>query len=196
MKTYDTAEMSDLDQYLTIARKVIASYAPKIKYGLAEDMLSNEDAVANVAHAIMMADWQFNGQGSRFGFRKDRAQFAIRNYVSRRAKEFKKRTLSFDSTIDATKSSSSFRDTMVSYYDSPIAKIENQELINKILEKIEDMTDKGTISSLALSYIKMHYVDGLSMQEIADQKHVSRQSVHDLINRSLKTIKGTLLSVA
>ena len=53
-----------------MAKKIISKFAPGFYSGLRKELLSNEDAIADIASAIMIGDWRwdkdrvgFNGQG-------------------------------------------------------------------------------------------------------------------------------------
>ena len=104
--------------------------APKMKYGLAEEMLNNEDAISNVAHDIMVADWQFNGNGNRFGFRKDRAKYAIKSYLSRRSKNNQKQIFRLDNIIGGGSSDSTFTELLVDKSDSPLNQMSDRDFIS------------------------------------------------------------------
>lgn len=184
-------DFCSLDEYVLIAKKTISSYASKIKHGLAEEMLRNDDAIANIAHAIMMADWQFDGRGNKFGFRKERAKYAIHLYISRRSRESRKKIYQLDNLLNDNKLT--FADTLEDKnMKSPSDIVENNESRIKIVKDLERLGDKGIVSKLGVSYLKMHYLDGKSMVEIANSRGVSRQSVSDLILKSVNTVKDIL----
>ena len=52
-------KFDSLDSYIQLAKKTISKFAPKFYNGLAAEMLSNEDAISDIATAIMSADWKF-----------------------------------------------------------------------------------------------------------------------------------------
>ena len=53
-------QFDSLDTYIQLAKKTISKFAPKFYNGLAAEMLSNEDAISDIATAIMSADWKFD----------------------------------------------------------------------------------------------------------------------------------------
>ena len=184
-----TFQMETLDEYLSIAKKMIASMAPSIRYGLAEEMLSNEDAISNVAHDIMMADVQFNGRGNRFGFRKDRAKYSIRSYLGRRAKSGKRRIFRLDNVVKSSDKDSTFIEFLTDNSQNPSDYIENRDYENFILKKIDKMASGGILSSKGVVYIKMFYLNGMSVSSIAKKEGVTRQAVHDTMSRTMKIIR-------
>lgn len=181
--------METLDEYILIAKKMIASMAPSLRYGLAEEMLNSDDAISNVAHDIMVADWQFNGNGNRFGFRKERAKYSIKSYLSRRGKHNKKQVFRLDNIIKASNTDSTFAELLKDDSKSPASFVEESELISFIVSKLDNMATNGTLSKRGVKYIKMHYLDSLSVKEIAAKESVTRQAVYDTISRTMKIVK-------
>ncbi len=183
-------DFSDLNEYLNIARRTISAYAPRIRIGLAEEMLKNEDAVANIAHAAMMADWHFDGRGNIHGFRKQRIKWAIKSYVGRSSRTSKRKTLSLDRTLDQSgQSIETFSANLADKRPGPAEIVSESELSNKTTFHLGKLLDSGVISDQASCYIKMYYLQGQSMIEIAQKRGVSRQSVHDLIKRAIVSLK-------
>lgn len=178
----------NLDDYYLIAKKIVSSQANGIRAGLAEEILNNDDALANIAYAIMMADWKFDGRGNRHGYRKKMAIYAIRNYVGRSAKSNKRRMYSLDRKL-CDSESDSFAQTMPDNGPSPAEIIQQQDEQDKLVSKIEALLESGAISDQQASYLRQHFLHGMSMAEIGSLRGVSRQSVHDLITRALRELK-------
>lgn len=185
-------EMETLEEYQTIAKKTIASFAPTLMFGLAEEMLKNEDAIANVAHAIMMADWQFDGRGTIFGFRKERAKYAIKSYLSRRSKNVNKNVLRLDNIVDSNNSDNSYTEFLESKEQSHENAIQDIEMGKFILSRMDDLVKTGVISDKGVRLIKMKYMDDLSMTEIASIENTSRQAVYDMINRTITLVRESV----
>jgi hypothetical protein len=185
-------EMETLNEYLTIAEKMIGALAPSIKYGLAEEMLNSDDAISNVAHDIMLADWQFNGRGNRFGFRKDRARYSIKSYLGRKSKNNSRQIFRLDNIINSSASDTTFLDFITDDSCSPSDYAENKDHQNFILKKLDEMVQKGIVSEKGIKYIKMFYLEGISVASIAKKEGVTRQAVHDMMSRTMKIIKNSL----
>ena len=180
-------EFASLDEYITIAKKCISRHANKFRPNLAKEMLGNEDAVSNIAHAAMMADWAFNGKGSLHGFRKERILFAIRCYLTRSCKNNKRNTLSLNRLINSDKSQSttSFLDRLVD--KSPT--VEDTMFQKEKIEKLKNLIKEANIPKNAKKYIQMHFFEGQSIASIAKKNGVSRQGIYTLIDRSLSNIR-------
>ena len=49
-------KLDSLSEYITMAKKIISKFAPGFYSGLRKELLSNEDAIADIASAIMVGD--------------------------------------------------------------------------------------------------------------------------------------------
>ena len=56
----DEQQFLTLEEYLTIAKRMIMKFAPKFYSSLAQKMLKDDDAISQVAYAIMRADETWN----------------------------------------------------------------------------------------------------------------------------------------
>ena len=52
-------KFENLSVYLGLAKKTISKFAPQFYPGLRME-LNNDDAVSDIAHAIMQADWKWD----------------------------------------------------------------------------------------------------------------------------------------
>lgn len=178
-------EFESLDNYYTIAKKMILVHAPTIRSNLAEEMLANEDAVGNVAHALMMADWKFDGRGNLYGYRKKMGRYAIQNYASRQKKETAKKNISINNDFESSTSTNFFANQLTDKEqqpDMPLQKLEK-------LDKIRELLESGIISKLQAEYLRLYYFEGLSLDQIGKKRKVSKQSVWQLIHKALETLK-------
>lgn len=182
----DNVKFASLDEYTSLAKKTISAYGNTVRPGLSEEMLRNDDAIANIAHAIMMADWVFDGRGSIHGFRKQRTLWALQAYVGRSTRKNKNKMLSLDNTL--TQETGTFAENVVDTSETPEETVSRKEVAEKIRRSLKN----AAISELAYKYIVMHYFQGKSMTSIAKERGVSKQSVHDLITRSITEIKNSI----
>lgn len=74
--------MTSLYEYLHDAKKII-------KNKKQHHLLKDEDAIAYVAHFLMLADNRFNGKGDIRGFRYMYASFGLKNYIRKLQKKRK-----------------------------------------------------------------------------------------------------------
>ena len=86
-----------MSEYVSLAKKTINKFAPQFYNGLNKEMLNNEDAISDVATAIMYADWRYdpNREGSSgmkktlYSYRNQCAIWAIQTYITNKYKKTK-----------------------------------------------------------------------------------------------------------
>src|SRR6056300_1908493 len=84
-------KFESLDFYINLAQKSISKFADQICQGSAKRMLQSEDAIANIANGIMMADWRWdrNRKGpsglskTQYSYRNQCAIWGIQSYITR-----------------------------------------------------------------------------------------------------------------
>lgn len=186
----DNQKFKNLDSYIKMAHKMITSYAPSIRVGLAQEMLANEDAIANIAHTLMIADWKYDNRGSLFGYRKQMVLWAIKSYVGRSNKTNKQKILSIDKKLLANVGgTTTFSDLLADESHGPIKNVENDERLKIIKDKINYILTCGILSEQQAEYIRLFFLEEISAAQIARDHNVSRQSVHDMISRALKEVR-------
>ena len=121
-----------------------------------------------------------------------RARYSIKSYLSRRSKNNKRQIFRLDNIIKDG-ADSSFTELLVDDSGNPSNTTECREYESFILRKLESMVNKGILSERGLKYIKMFYLDGLSVTEIASKEGVTRQAVHETMSRTMKLIKSQLI---
>lgn len=186
----NNVQFEGLDDYYLIAKKMISTHGPKIRTGLADEMLKNDDAISNIAHAIMMADWKFDGRGSRLGYRKKMGEYAIRNYATRSGKAFRRQVFSLDNFINRVLESESFAQNIPDCGEAPGEGIEREEELEALRARIDDLLDSGFISDQQASYLRMYYLEGKSLSEIGHTRGVSKQGVSELIRKACLRLKA------
>lgn len=191
----DNVQFESLNDYLTIAKKTISSYAPSIRSGLAQEMLANDDAIANIAHVIMMADWKYDGRGDRMGYRAQQIKYAIKSYATRSAKRRNKNLISLERTkMGGSEKTIRMSDTIADSRPNHVEEVSDREMELTRNEKLEGLLNSGIISDKQADYLRLYYLQGVSMPDIANRNGVSRQSVHDMIRRALIELKELALN--
>lgn len=185
----DSVNFEALDDYYLIAKKIISTHAPKIRTGLADEMLNNDDAISNIAHAIMMADWKFDGRGNRLGYRKRMGEYAIKNYAARSGRVFRRQVFSLDNFINKMVESESFAQSLPDLSGGPGDNIERQEELDVLRERLEELLSCDLISDQQASYLRMYYLEGKSLSEIGKTRGVSKQGVSELIRKTCNILR-------
>jgi RNA polymerase sigma factor (sigma-70 family) len=190
-------EYETLKDYLLIAKKTISKFAPKFYVGLAKEMLKSEDAVSQVATAIMEADWKWNPNyrsknntvRSKRAYRNQKAIWAIQAYISQKKKKKYTMSLSYETTVDDGKStllSGLLEDKKSLNPASVIAEIDNKEYVKTL---ISDLLNAGILTDRQKDYISSYYLENKTMQEVGNQFGVTREAVRQGINNGINTLK-------
>jgi len=157
-----------LRAYTKLSRKIIYALANKYGKNTVTEMLKDDDAIGNLAYSLMLADWKWDGdhQGEHgpsnlFSFRKQKAVWAIQNFVRDKAKS---RYVSLNTLCDNEETE--FCDTKSLPTDN----------LHEIVATY--------CSSQEATYIELYYWQGYTLREIALQ-HGLR--CHGVVQRSITT---------
>lgn len=167
-----------LSEYCEITRKIVNSVASRIDRSLAKHILNNEDILSNLVTEAMMADCCFNGTGTIEGYRKQRVTWGILNYLKRRKRN--NRGVSLHNT---------YSDGDEEYVDSiecPYTDqndLENKEYVDVIMQS-KRLTERQRVC------IKGYYLEGKTYNEIGQELNISRQAVHQFINKGLENLRS------
>jgi hypothetical protein len=75
-----------LDEYWTIAKKIISTFAPQfIPASEVQKMVNSDQAVSEIARKIMMADWSYKENKGRtpYSHRNQRGKWAIQKLIKK-----------------------------------------------------------------------------------------------------------------
>lgn len=200
-KNHNSVEFSSLKTYLLLAKKAIAKFANQFYSGLATKMLKDEDAISNIANAIMMADWRWdenyiNDKGTkknRYSYRNQCALWAIQTYLSKEGKSKKQyKLLSLDHILnhdDASTAICLIGDSKSQSPDDIIADIENKEQLHQL---IDDMFNLDYLSDRQKDYIKLYYFEGYTFEKIGKKYNITREAVRQGLNKAIQMIKDSI----
>lgn len=183
-KKYDS-----LNIYLMLAKKMISKFAPKFYKSLAYEMLSNEDAISDVANAIMTADWKFDSnrvgkitgqQKTRYSYRNQCAIWAIKSYISSKYKKSNK-NISYDQSIlnDIDHSTIDPLDQIIS---------DESEFLKK--QYIKDILESDILSKKQKDQINMYYFQDMTLSEIGKIYGVTREAIRQNLLKGIENIKS------
>ncbi|NBW12994.1 MAG: sigma-70 family RNA polymerase sigma factor [Caulobacteraceae bacterium] len=188
-------QFDSLDSYLGLAKKTISKFAPKFYNGLASEMLRNNDAISDVATAIMYADWRFNpdrvgksGQKKTlYSYRNQCALWAIKTYVTNK---YKKKTnnisLDYETDNDIKILNLSLKDhKAINPLDTLIEK-ENKE---NLTEAIQQLFDNSLLSEKQKEQIRLYYFENETLSSIGKKFGVSREAIRQNLKRAIENIK-------
>jgi RNA polymerase sigma factor (sigma-70 family) len=183
-----------LSFYINLAKKTISKFASRFYNGLSIEMLKNEDAVSDIATALMYADWRYdeNRTGKTglkktlYSYRNQCAIWAIQTYVTNKYKTTKVSSLDFefddekflDSIIEDKKSQSAL-DLLI-----------EEEYKKNLSSSIDDLLSNNLLSEKQKEQIQMYYFEEKTLSEIGEVFGVSREAVRQNIKRGLDIIKS------
>lgn len=186
----------DLTVYTNLAKKTISKFASKFYNGLSAEMLKNDDAVSDVATAIMYADWRFDenrvglsGQKKTlYSYRNQCAIWAIKTYITNKYKKQKKDTVSLNFSLDSENNEilGSIRDKSTSDPADIAIRNEQTEAYNKYIQCI---FDSGLLTEKQISIIKLYYLENETLSSIGKKFGVSREAIRQNLKRAISLIQ-------
>jgi RNA polymerase sigma factor (sigma-70 family) len=174
-----------------LSKKIINKFAPKF---IVKQMLNDEDAISDVATAIMNADKNFdpdrqgstNQKKTKYSYRNQCGLWAIKTYVTKKYKSKKLNSLDF--TIDDDSSLySTIADTR--NVDPADLAIQNETDAN-IISDINFILDSDILNQKQKDQIYMYYFEDKSLAEIGLHYGVTREAIRQNIKRALASIKN------
>jgi|688.fasta_scaffold15474_9 RNA polymerase sigma factor (sigma-70 family) len=189
-----TVQYDNLSSYLNLAKKIISKFGK----ASAKNMLKNEDVVADVAHAIMVADWKYDNdrvgkitgkKKTRYSYRNQCAIWAIQTYLTKKGKG--RSLLSIDNYIkedDNTYDKLIIDESEIQPLDN-IINDENLELTNELVEMI---FNSNILNDRQKQQLRMYYIEDYTLQEIGDHFNITREAVRQTIKNSIKKLREIL----
>lgn len=182
-----------MNTYLMLAKKVISKFGPQFYSGLAKEMLSNEEALSDVAAAIINADWKYDpekptssGQKKTlYSYRNQCGLWAIKTYITNKYKKSKK--VSLDFSID---DNSTLVSTLVDHKNlSPAIIAETKEIEDNLKADIDELLNISPITDKQREQISLYYLQGFTLSQIGKKFSISREAVRQNIKRALNIIR-------
>lgn len=191
----ENREFDNLSTYILLAKKVISKFAPTFYSGLNKELLSNEDAISDIAAALMSADWKwdknrvgYNGQSkTRYSYRNQCGIWAIKSYISNKYKK-KNQKLSIDniSNEDMKTFASSIVDKSMS---DPYEIVSSEEETKNLQNTVKTLLDSDVLSDKQRNQIKKYYFENKTLVQIGDEYGVTREAIRQNIQKGLNKIR-------
>lgn len=187
-------QFETMNTYIMLAKKIISKFGPSFYPGLSKEMLNNDEAVSDIATAIMNADWKYDplkptlsGQKKTlYSYRNQCGLWAMKTYVTNKYKNSKKK-ISLDFSID---NQPAIVNNVIDHKNqSPAKIIENLETQNNLSADIQNLLSISPISDKQKDQIKLYYLQGMTLSQIGKKYKISREAVRQNIKRGLCIIK-------
>lgn len=181
-----------LSTYLMLAKKIINKFAPKF---IVKHMLNDEDAISDVAVALMNADKNFDperkgsglGRKTLYSYRNQCGLWAIKTYITKQYKTKKLSSLDFvlddnSNTMYSTISDKNSRD--------PLDIIIDNEQESNTNSDISFLLNSSILTDKQKDQIHMYYYKNMSLAEIGKHYGVTREAIRQSIKRAIESIKA------
>lgn len=183
-----------LDTYTLLAKKVISKFSSSFYAGLRQELLNNEEAIAEIAEALMVADWKWdanrkghNGQSkTRYSYRNQCGLWAIKTYISKKYKK-KYKQVSIDHAADEDKSYMQNIPAKNSDPSEIVADMEETELLKK---NIQNILESNILSDKQKDQIYKYYFEDKTLLEIGKVYGVTREAIRQSIQKGLESIRA------
>lgn len=189
----ETQQFDSLDSYISLAKKTISKFAPKFYNGLSKEMLMNEEAISDVATAIMYADWRYDDtrvgktgmKKTKYSYRNQCAIWAIKTYITNKYRSNSK-TQSIHSIKDDEDVSVDLIDIKQRQPQDILMEIEFYDILKN---NLEELLNNELLSEKQKQQIKMYYYDDMTLSEIGKKFNISREAVRQNIKRGISIIQ-------
>lgn len=190
----ETRQFDSLSDYISLAKKTISKFGPKFYNGLSAEMLKNEEAISDVATALMYADWRFdeNREGKSgqkktlYSYRNQCAIWAIKTYVTNKYKKRKDYSMDYDNDNDQSMNSMIADPKQI----SPLDAIIHEEKAELLSDAIDCLLDNDMLSTKQKQQIRMYYFEDATLSAIGQKFGVSREAIRQNIKRGLELIRS------
>jgi len=184
-------QYESLSTYLMLSKKIINKFAPKF---IQKQMLNDEDAISDVATAIMNADKNFDPnrgpspdrQKTKYSYRNQCGLWAVKTYVTKHYKSKKMNSLDFTFDQDQNSLYSTITDTK---NKNPIDILIENESEKNTYNDINYLINSNILTDKQKDQIKMYYFENKSLSEIGKHYGVTREAIRQSIKRALNSIK-------
>ena len=181
-----------LSTYLMLSKKIINKFAPKF---IVKHMLNDEDAISDVAVALMNANKNFDpnreglghGKKTLYSYRNQCGLWAIKTYVTKQYKSKKVNSLDYVFDDDSNTLYSTISD---SKNKDPLTILIDNEQQDNTQSDIAFILDSDILSDKQKDQIRMYYFENKSLAEIGKGYGVTREAIRQSIKRALNSIRS------
>ena len=190
-------KFENLSVYLGLAKKTISKFAPQFYPGLRMELLNNDDAVSDIAHAIMQADWKWdaNRKGhegktkSKYSYRNQCAIWAIKTYISQKYKK-KNSSLSLDTVITDDEGNTFAQSLHDNSSNDPYILVSEKEQSDNLKTIINRLISSDLLTEKQRQQIRMYYFEDKTLLEIGNKFGVTREAIRQNIQKGINRIRA------
>lgn len=171
-------EFEPFDTYYKLAKTLWKSALSKYESDIIEKLVNDDDCLSNIATAMMIGDWKWNGKGNKIGYRIQCGKWMILTILSNYKKEQSKvKNISLNmSNYDNFLYSNMNKDTT---FDSDIN------------EHTTYLVENSGLTPQQKERVYSYYFEGMSYANIGRNSvpQVSRQAIYSTIKNAITKIK-------
>jgi len=190
-------EFDNLGTYLGLAKKTISKFAPQFYPGLRIELLNNDDAISDIAYAIMQADWKWDStrtghEGrtkSKYSYRNQCAIWAIKTYISQKYKK-KNNNLSLDTVITDDEGNTFAQSLHDNAANDPYIIVSEKEQSDNLKTIIHRLISSDLLTDKQRKQIKMYYFEDKTLLEIGKEFGVTREAIRQNIQKGINRIRA------
>jgi RNA polymerase sigma factor (sigma-70 family) len=185
----ETKQYEDLSTYITLAKKMISKFAPKFYKNLAYEMLTNEDAVSDIATSIMTADWRYDSnrtgkntgkKKTKYSYRNQCAIWAIKTYITSKYKKNKISTISYETVSLLEKDGKT---------KQPIETLIEEEHDSLQKKYIRAILDSDILTEKQKQQINLYYFENQTLASIGETYGVTREAIRQNLLKGMEQIR-------
>jgi RNA polymerase sigma factor (sigma-70 family) len=184
-------QYESLSTYLMLSKKIINKFAPKF---IQKQMLNDEDAISDVATALMNADKNFDPnrgtspdrQKTKYSYRNQCGLWAVKTYVTKHYKAKKIDSLDFVLNDDYNPLYTTITDTK---NKNPIDILMEEESERNQCSDINYLINSNLLTEKQRDQIQMYFFENKSLSEIGKEYGVTREAIRQSIKRALDHIR-------
>lgn len=196
----ESQEFLSMEEYLTIAKKVIGYYCKRDR-SLVKELISSEDAISFVAESLMMGDWRYkpvykkktigpNGpiieeiNVTRRGYRNKCAIWAIKKYINK-GKKASLNALSLDFVIENSSGDTCKLQDLIE--DKRAVVIDEKDDVNK--NKIKYLLNNSLLTDNQKQSVTLYFLGGLTLEEVGVKLGMTKQGVQQNLQAALDSMR-------
>lgn len=188
-------QFENLDTYILLAKKVISKFAPTFYSGLRKELLSNDDAISDIANAIMIADWKWdknrkghNGQSkTKYSYRNQCGLWAIQTYITTK---YRKKNNHYSLDHHDNNDTSYIKNIVDKSSENPANIIEERENTQIINQTVYQLINSDILSEKQKKQIYKYYFENKTLLEIGKEYGVTREAIRQNIQKGIAKIKA------
>ena len=184
MSNEEVLKITSLKEYQLCAINLINKHAPHFGSWVHKAIKRDEDIISEITFQIMKGDMEWDGRGTRRGYRKQRAIWAIKSFLYKKKLNKKKRkilSLNFVPKVEENHLHE-FYSLIPCSTEAPfdqLLKLERADLIKKLIEELPPNRQR---------FLELRFNENKTLREIASTTNNSHEWVRQCLIKDTQQI--------